>query len=180
MIYNSYYELTREPPDDGRMSPPPNDGPSGVANNISLITSSGGLAGTELALVIPCFDADGSQFYLATFDTTDYNTEDACEIWFRQEEIIEGREITVSRVRIIYKDLGICKLKCTLETTQQTVTQEITIGTANYKGKTYTAYFDIVITGERPQIKLSKEANSGPLNLISVTMITGVEMAEQM
>lgn len=179
MLPPNYYELTLEEHANGRDRPAV-DSPAGVATNISLITSSGGLAGFEQAVMIPYFAINGTEFCIGTFDVKNYDTEDSCEIWYRQEEIIEGREITVTRVRIVYRDLGICTLTCTVETAQGSKSITLKIGSADFSGVVKTDYFDLVVTGERPQLKLKKEANSGPLNLISLTMITGVEMAEQM
>lgn len=130
-----------------------------------------------------------AKYEIRTFDYEDFDTEEACAYYYHQEDPMPGRQITVSRVRIVYRDIGAFTAKATILTAQQQSEEAVdstnprnwqqrTLGGRNDK-KLYTDYFDIIVTGERPQLVISREANSGPLAIISTSLITDVEIMEQ-
>lgn len=168
----------------GNPIPPSGGGAGDVANDTSLITSSGGLVGFETALLIPLFDPEFGAFTVGTFDFKDFNTEEDCEYQYRQEILMPGRQITVSKIRFIYRDLGICTLCIEVRTAQDQDLKKskrtITIGSTSATGKLVTAFVDLVITGERPQVIITRKANNGPLSITELAMITDVEIAEQL
>lgn len=168
-------------------SPSSGGGVSGT--NPGLLTSSGGLFGSTSNLLIPIFDPETNIKYIATFDPTDFNSEEDAEYRYRMEEITEGRLITVSRVRIVYRNLGVVKVTGQLSglvyspasKTWQVVgaKQTIVIGDDSKDLSLRTGYFDMIITMERPQFIYKRLANDGPLAIISTTLITEVEQAAQ-
>lgn len=156
--------------------------------NPGLLTSSGGLFGSESALLIPVFDPETNLKYIANFDPTDFNSEEDAEYRYRLEEVSEGRLITISRIRVVYRNIGkvtvtgrisgIVQLK---SKTWKVVSaeQEIILGDDTKDLTIRTAYFDMVITMERPQFRYIRLANDGPLAIISTTLIIEVEQAAQ-
>jgi len=126
---------------------------------------------------------------VGTFDWEDFNTESDCSYYYRQEDLMPGRHVTVSRIRIVYRDLGAFTLTASVLTAQvPTANSDSTKGDVNSQTKTfggkadsklYTDYFDFVTSGERPQLVLTRKALDGPVSIISATMITDVEVMEQ-
>lgn len=157
--------------------------------NPGLLTSSGGLFGSASALLIPVFDPETNLKYIATFDPTDFNSEEDSEYRYRMEEVTEGRLVTVSRVRIVHRNLGKVTVTGRLsglvkqpDKTWKVVfaEQTITIGDDSKDLSLRTEYFDMIITMERPQFSYKRLANAGPLAIISTTLITEVEQAAQL
>lgn len=166
----------------------PSSGGGVTGTNPGLLTSSGGLFGSASALLIPIFDPETGLKYIATFDPTDFNSEEDAEYRYRMEELTEGRLITISRVRIVYRNLGIVKVTGRIsgivrlkDNTWKVVSIErvLILGDTSKDLSIRTDYFDIVITMERPQFRLIRLANDGPLAIISTTLITEVEQAAQ-
>lgn len=149
------------------------------AGNIASIAASGGLTGGEYLILIPVLDVNTGERYIGYFDVNDLDTETESIYVTGQAEIMEGRQITVSRVRIIYRDLGLAKLDVTVKTSQKSLTKTKGIGSSNVTGELVTDYVDMVVTGERPQLIISRKAGYGPVSIIKATMITDVEIAEQ-
>lgn len=171
-----YNEPPNRPPDFG----PKPVTPSGVATSISNISSSGGLAGALMALVLCVGDGEGNYFF-GTFDPTDFNTESESRYYFRAEDIIEGHEVTVSRVRIIYEDYGPATINVAVLNAQGSPdnSRDVQLGTDKANKELLTTYADIEVTGERPQAVIIRKANSGSVSIIGVTLITDVEVTEQ-
>lgn len=152
--------------------------PGSVASDPSLITASGGLTGFESMLLIPMYDPEFKTYFVATFDYEDFNTENDCEYYYRQENPFPGRQITCSGARITYRNLGVCTVEVGVSTTQAIKSETRIIGTKAADKKLYTEAFSFVVTGERPQLYVKRKADKGPLSIIEAYMITNVEIAE--
>lgn len=152
-----------------------------AALDISKITTTGGLIGTDQVVLMALRSTQLDLFSMGFFDFEDLNCEEVSEVKFRQEEILAGREVTVSRVRLVYRNLGKVEVEAIVETTQCSKNHKQFIGDDSpvLKGKVMTAYFDLIATGERPQLTIRRTANSGALAIIKAQMITDVELAEQ-
>lgn len=156
----------------------PTVGPQTAAADQALIPASGGLAGYSWMILIPCYNMKLDRYYFATLDHNNFDTETSAELYFHQEDTMPGREITVSKIMIFFRDLGKFKLKATIETAQSTKSKTKTFG-GKADGKIKTDSFDFVTTGERPQLILSREADWGPVALIGAKLTTDVEIMEQ-
>jgi hypothetical protein len=166
----------------------PSSGGGVSGTNPGLLTSSGGLFGSASALLIPIYDPETNLKYIATLDPTDFNSEEDAEYRYRMEEVTEGRLITVSRVRIVHRNIGKVtvtgRLSGLIKQADKTwkvvfAEQTITIGDDTKDLSIRTEYFDMIITMERPQFIYKRLANAGPLAIISTTLITNVEQAAQ-
>jgi hypothetical protein len=161
------------------LGPEPTYPPINVAREVIKLTPSGGLSGISTQLLIPMWDSKSGRSYIGTLDYNDFNTEEASLYAFRMEDVLPGRQITVSRVQVTYRDLGPATLTAIVETAQGVIYDEKKIGTPSGDGSVKSQYFDLEITGERPQLSLFRDKNSGPVSIISAKMITDVEIAEQ-
>lgn len=146
-----------------------------------VITSTGGLFGIEPVLAYPVFDNILSVSYVAILDVTDFNCEEPAFYFFRIEDIVEGHKPTLRRIRIRYRDLGVCKVTFAVigENTQSPSLdnqqlEDIIIGTEKADGRIKTAYASVVLTDLAMQCYIVRDANRGPLDIISVTLL-GVE-----
>lgn len=149
----------------------------------SLITPTGGLFEGVLGLMIPVWDIQNQTMKMGTFDFEDFNTEIVARYKYREEVAFEGRQTTVSRIRIRYRDLGKVKVKFSVLTDEFRVptnnnTKLLTFG-GTKDGKLHFTYFDKVITGTNPQVYFERAAEAGPLSITRVTMITTQEATEQ-
>jgi hypothetical protein len=115
---------------------------------------------------------------LAYFNETNFNDIiDGRTYVFKAQDILADRVPTVRRVVITYIDLGVATVKATINSIDDTgalVTKSavLTIGTVGATQRLMTAFFDLVVTGFRPQLTLSQVANGGPFQL-STVMMTG-------
>jgi hypothetical protein len=150
---------------------------TGIANpNPPPATETTSLLQSFRYLLVPTLGTTGK--VLSYYDTTSFNdTVDACTYIFKAEDIIADRVPTTRRVMITYIDLGVATLFVTVSAVNDNgfiVTQQVsvTIGTVGASGLLSTAYFDLAITGYRPQVSLTRAANGGPV-FISHVMATG-------
>lgn len=155
----------------------------GVSVDSSLITATGGLFTGELGFLIPFWDITTGMMKIGTFDFTDFNTEVPIKYKYRQEILMEGHPVTVSRLRFRYRDLGKVKVKFAVLTDEnrepiKANSGYVTFGGKN-DGKLYFEYFDKVITGINPQVYFERAAGAGSLCITRMTMITNVEIMEQ-
>lgn len=172
------------PPMGGKNSAPTNPG----ASSPGLITSTGGLFGQAGLLLIPFFDFRSGKYYLATWDASNFNTEEDVFYYFRQENVKQDRAITNHKIVVTYRNLGIFTVTFFLTTfrkglttyedgvaieqqgTYHTVSKTLTLGTKNPDGKLYTIDFNLVNEGIRPQIYCDRKAMAGPMSITSVLL----------
>lgn len=152
--------------------------PTPIFLDPSKLTVTGGLAGLDEQLLIPMYDWKNKQYHMMTFDPFNFNTEEEAMYVYKQEDVMSGRHVTISRVRLLYRDIGKATIKVGISTAQAVKERELTIG-GKADGMLRTAYADILISGERPQLYISKEADSGPLSIVRAELITNIEIAEQ-
>jgi hypothetical protein len=187
------------PYDDGMggIDPPPpakkDTGGRTAGISPGAITSTGGLFGGLGLLLIPVFNAQSNSYFLTTWDGTNFDTEEDCHYEFRQEDLKVGYAATDHKIIVIYRNLGKVKVTFNLtvfrrglttyeknvaviqQGTYKTVSKTMELGSNPPDKKLYTIDFNMVNSGERPQISFDRRANKGPLSIISVTLCGNVD-----
>jgi hypothetical protein len=164
---------------------PPDESGSGFTGDPTLITPTGGLFGIESLFLIPMLDDELGR-YFGIFDIENFDCESDFFYDFKEEEVLLGREITVNKVRIRYRNLGPFKLEAKVVAYSQIKKKFVeesqikNFGTSKADRKIYTDYFSFVVTGERPQLRLYKKAGWGQLAIVEASLCTATELAEQM
>jgi len=159
-------------------------GKSTIQGSPGLLTSTGGLIGTNFALLMPVFDIKFQKTYLAFIDSSDFNTEDDCFYTFRQEDVMINRKVSVHLLVVTYREIA----KATFTIGVQVFmaeTNSFKISSKEVKidkpldkkaifpsGSLKTKKIPIsVIAGERPQVFISRKADSGALAITRVMMV---------
>jgi hypothetical protein len=143
---------------------------------MSTFGENGGFLATQFFLMVPTQGATGSLAYIGTFSADNYNdTVDGSSYSYRMEDIVVGRVPTVRRIFVVYRDLGLVTVTFTVSATNdnaQVVSQSatLTLGNVLPTNTLMSAFFDLVLTGYRPQVSWSRGAGAGPLSIVSVTM----------
>lgn len=149
----------------------------------ALITATGGLFNGVLGLLIPVYNLRTGKMQMGSFDFVNFNTEVPSKYAYRQEVFMEGRQTTISRIRFRYRDLGKVKVKFSILTDENRDPVKANTVTKTFGGladnRLRYEYVDKVITGTNPQVYFEREANAGPLCITKLTMITDVEVMEQ-
>jgi len=175
--------VDREPGGGGHAPFKPPVGKSTIQGSPGLLTSTGGLFGANYQLLMPLFDATFQKTYLALFNDDDFNCEEAAFYTFRQEDVQPFRNVSVHKLIINYRELGEARftigVQAYIEDTDSFKTESRLVRIVkakNRKGlfpdKTLrTKQISLVISGQRPQIFISREPNSGPLSITRVMMV---------
>lgn len=130
-----------------------------------------------LPILTPFVSSSSPQYTIAILDSS--NLDDAIDnttYVFRMEEIQPNRVPTVRRVILEYRDLGICNVNCLITGTNDKgevifVSNQQKIGNTIPTGTILTSFFDITLTAFRPQVAFTRSPGSGPLAIISTTLI---------
>jgi hypothetical protein len=171
-------------PHDFDPNPPSGGGgttPKGTTGGSpGLLTSTGGLFGLFPVLMIPAFDAKTRIGSIYTYDVEDFDCEKDAIYKFKVEELTVGRNVTVKKIILIYRNIGECTINVGVEAYSTLkeikkryiqVSRKLKIGFSPADKKLYTKEVDLVITGERPQGFVIHKAHSGPFSGVSFTMI---------
>lgn len=158
-----------------------NTSPNNPVANPALLTTSGGLVGSGQIFGFFFVDSNTGKTYFSTFDPFDLN--DAYDGSFyqtKQEDVAIYRKPTVRGVVIVYRNLGLCSFKVTVSVMTDTIaaskTANVQVGTSAADNSLMTLKVDFNnLSGERPQITIQKNASSGPLDIISMTLVMQVE-----
>lgn len=138
-------------------------------------------------LFIPQFRNTGVPYVgYTTIDTTpvvnafqSFNTEEDCEYRYRVEEIDTDKKATVQRLRVLYRNLG--KVKTTFTVTVadgRSVSDTLILGDDTADGRIKIARPSTLITGELPQVKITRKAGDGPLSIIGLDIVAPWEEGE--
>jgi hypothetical protein len=184
--------------------PPTRSGGSSlIGANPGLITSTGGLVGVNGLLFTPAINPNTNISVLLNHDITDFNCEEDSEYDFRQEANYgqisgEGREASFHLIILKYRELGYAKFSINItvfkqsiddfETIQIPVTVPKNITSKKRKltfpdGRIHTQKLyppNGVITGERPQVTITRDANSGPMSGTKVILCGNADEVPQM
>lgn len=174
-----------------------------LGSNPGLITSTGGLLGTGGFLLTPAFNPITNNSYFIGHDPTNFNCDEAAEYDFRQEcafpniPYSEGREVSIHLVILKYRELGFASFSINITTFKkaiddfQTIQIPVKIPVIDLS-KTRKATFpdgrihtvrlappNGVVQGERPQVTITSNANSGPYSITKLIMCGNAdEMAQ--
>jgi len=164
----------------------PPAGKSTIHGSPGLLTSTGGLFGANFKLLMPLFDSVFDKTYLALIDPDNNDCEEEAFYLFKQEDVMPSRFISVHKLIVVYKELGLAKFSVGVQVYnrdankfyQKSVALQISnTGARQDKkfpfpdGKLRELPVDLVIEGERPQVFIRRRANSGPLCITRVHMI---------
>jgi hypothetical protein len=151
---------------------------------ITKIPITGGLQGFTGATLLAVFNYNRSSLEIEAFDTNNFNTEEDALYTWRVEDLKEGSQVTVSRVRLKYRNIGRCTFTVGLQGMYTGVSQVVTVGQGTVNGqlrrvpatdnRLYLAYIDLTLTDESPQLSILRKANNGPLSIISVDLLGNV------
>lgn len=123
---------------------------------------------------------------LWAFDVTTLSDSLQGTTYYYRAETFQGRLPTIRRVLVEYVDLGVAIINISLrgtigfeanETFQQVTAgpTSVTIGTGGATGLIMTAACDIVLTAYNPQLSWTRSNLTGPVTIVSMTMIGTVE-----
>lgn len=151
-----------------------------------MAQSNGGVATTSRLTLYPMVNPQTGVVGFYAFDpTTGFNDPAAASAHsFRVEEVIPGRTPTVSRIIVIYRDLGPVQVLFTLSGTndaQQVVTpkqQIVALGNRVPTGKLMTKFVGMQQTGQNLQLTIFRPAGSGPLSISKIILCGRVENQE--
>src|SRR5258706_6609541 len=188
----------------GGYNPPTKGGGTKSSTNLSnpgLITSSGGLFGTAGLLLTPYTNNVTGRSYIVVHDPTNFDCEEDAEYDFKQEipqvqsnPYQEGRDVTCHLVILKYRELSVASFSVNVtvyrKQTDDYFTVQIPVKIKKIKDTktrifpdnrihTRNLSFD-VITGERPQVTLTRDANSGPMCVTSLTLCGNADELPQM
>jgi len=176
-------------------------GGSSGATSPSLITSTGGLNGAAGILMAPAINTVTGKAVIVYFNPGDFDCEENCEYDFRQEADFgqipaEGRSGTFHLIILKYRELGYASFFVNItvfdKTTDSFITTSlpVTIPPIPLKTKArqqsfpdkkiHTLRLYPKIQGERPQVTITRNANSGPESVTRLTLCGNAdEMAQQ-
>lgn len=149
------------------------------AVNLALLPVTGGLVGYQVNMLYPIFDQLSGNNMIYLMDSNNFNTEEDVEYNFRVEEFEPGNEVTIHRIVIRYRDLGVVTFTVAV-VSATTISKGIdtTVGSGNARiytvgnqvptDKIYTLLVALKVTTEAPQIKVFRKANAGPLAITKV------------
>ncbi len=175
--------------------PPKSSGASSrIGANPGLLTSTGGLVGANGLLFTPALNATTGKNVLINHDITDFNCENSSEYDFRQEanygqQSGEGREASFHLIILKYRELGVAVFSINITVFKQdsdsfeTVQIPVSIPVlplisdkrkkAFPDGRIHTVKLyppKQVITGERPQVSITRRGDSGPVSITKLVL----------
>jgi|SRR5580765_597010 len=172
-------------------------GKSTIKGSPGLLTSTGGLNGTNFQLLMPLTDLTFGKTYLAFIDPNNNDTEEACFYTFKAEDVMVNRQVSVHKVVITYREIGAAiftvGVQAYIENKDyfKTVTARVKIGPPNIvdkkfrlikdfpDGKLHTKKVSLMIDGERPQLFISRNPGSGPLCITRMLMCGHADQKDQ-
>ena len=178
-------------------------GGSGKPSNPSLITSTGGLIGINGLLLVPAFNQITNKSYIINYDSTNFDCEENAQYTYRQESNFErnpgeGREASFHLIILKYRELGYAKFSINITVFKQALDDFITIQipvsipriplTTKFRkvnfpdGRIHTTKITPpkgVITGERPEVSITRSMNSGPISITKLVLCGNADEAAQ-
>lgn len=144
------------------------------------IGENGGFYATAQLLFVPTQSVNGGQNYISYFNPNQYNDPvDGGFYSYRMEDVIVGRQPTVHREIVVYRDYGPATITITISGTNDipapvSNSAAFAIGTAAATGTLMTLLAYVSLTAFRPQLTITYPPNS-PVSIVSVTMLGEVE-----
>lgn len=144
-------------------------------SQLQATASGAGLSGTLPLILVPFWNPTAGLFLINYFDTTNFDCEEDASYYFRMEEA-QDKSVTIHKMILTYNNLGQASLTAGItyysrDTDQYyTASKNIKIGTKIPDFKQHKTAIDLVVTGESPQIFITRKANSGPVSIIRLTI----------
>jgi len=167
--------------DPGGGSPPGSGGGGGAPAalpNLANLPVVGGLIGITTQMLAVGFDDMAGQSLVYVINPQDHNCEEDVEYHFKVEEVEPGNELTIHRVVLRYRDIGVVRFSLVVDSATRGGTVDYTVGTGNAElitvgknpptNKIYTYKANIRVTTEAPQIKILRKAGDGPLAITKI------------
>ena len=161
----------------------------GVASNSSTFTlstpSNGGVSGPLGLLLIPA--QNGGTPNVFTLDPTNFNDPaNGSYYYWKVEDGIAGRVMTINRVILSYRDLGVATITVGLNgvsgekdsnnaDTPVANSQQIEIGTVAASQKICTIVLGLALTGCNLQASVTRAPNAGPVSITKLRMEGKIE-----
>lgn len=161
----------------------------GVASNSLTFTlatpSIGGLPGPLGLLLIAAVQAGQPEIF--TLDPTNFNDPANGSFYnWKVEDVIAGRGITINRVIVSYRDLGVASITATLSgvsgvadsnnaLTPVSNSEVVSLGTQAASQKICTVVLGITLTACNLQFSVTRAPNAGPVSITKVRMEGNVE-----
>jgi len=161
----------------------------GVASNSSTFTistpSNGGVSGPLGLLLIPA--QNGGTPNVFTLDPTNFNDPaNGSYYYWKVEDGIAGRVMTINRVILSYRDLGVATITVGLNgvsgekdsnnaDTPVSNSQQIVIGTVAASQKICTIVLGLALTGCNLQASVTRAPNAGPVSITKLRMEGKIE-----
>lgn len=154
-----------------------------------MAQSNGGVATTSRLTLYPMLNqVTGIVGFFAFDPSGGFDDPQASSFYnFKQEDVIQGRTATISRVIVTYRDLGPSKAVFVLTGTQDnqvvggltgaTSMQVVSLGNVLATGKLMTKFVDMSLTGQNLQLSVIRAAGGGPISITKVLMCGRVEDA---
>jgi hypothetical protein len=156
----------------------------GVASNGVTFTvttpSNGGMLAPLNILAIPC-----TLFLnpvVLTLDPTNFDDQaNGSTYSWKVEDVIAGRQPTINRVIISYRDLGVATITVTLSGNDDSgnalsINQVATIGTVAGSKKILSVVLGLALTAQNLQLNVTRPPAGGPVSITKVRMEGKVEM----
>lgn len=191
----------------GGFIPPRSSGSSSlIGSNPGLITSTGGLVGANGLLFTPYINPITGRSFISIHDITNFDTEENGEYDFRQEtnygqQSGEGRDCSIHLIILKYREIDEAEFFINItvfkkdiddfDTVQIPVSIPVIPFTNMSKrrkqtfpdGRIHTVRItstDSVITGERPQVSITRQANSGGFSITKLVLCGNADEIPQM
>lgn len=119
---------------------------------------------------------------MLTLDPTDFNDPNSGSNYsWKVEDVMAGRNPTINRLIISYKDLGVVNLTVLIsgndDNQNPVLFQEaISLGTVAAPGTLKTAVFGVNQSGQNLQLTIVRTFNAGPMCITKIRMEGKVEM----
>ena len=168
-------------------------GTSTIQGSPGLLTSTGGLLGVAPLLLVPTFDFQLQRNYLGVINPNDFNCEEDAAYFFREEEVQLERVVSIHKIILTYREIGAADFIVGVtvynwqDDSYNTKTINVSIAPPILKdskdrkilrrrnvfpdNKIHTKRLSLVISGQRPQLFITRKAESGPLSIVRATII---------
>ena len=144
--------------------------------------SNGGTTTPFYALLIPAQITSGTSQQMYTFNMTNFNDANSPSSYtWKVEDVIAGRNPSITRLIVSYTDLGVGTATFTLTGTNDngqvvSSSQTVTLGNSVPTNKVMSKVIGINLTGENLQLSVLRNANAGPVSITKIRMEGKVEL----
>lgn len=177
---------------------PPNQGTTRSSPvSFGLLTSSGGVSGAAGLMMAPYVNPVTGRGYVIIFDSTNFDCEESAEYDYPQvippegQGAQEGRDVSCHLIILKYREIGVANFFVNVtvyhKLTDIFETKSIPVSVPYVPGRTFpdkrihTKFLGLkpAITGERPQVTITRIPNGGPFSVTSLTLCGNADETPQ-